>query len=91
MKISELAKKYQTKTSIHKTEEGEIISEFMKEINIERIGSKYKPVTFMAVKMKLGAIYNDKHAMRSFLSNCRDSARRNKSFSKVFFGALKTK
>lgn len=93
MNLEQLAKSYILKKekSKHKTEEGEIISEFMNEINLERIGTKFRKVNFMSVRTKLEAIANNKQAMREFLSNCKDSKSRSGSFSKCFYGALKIK
>ena len=86
MHIKELLK---LETTNDKTEEDGLIREFMEELNKERIGTKYKPLTFMAVKMKLYAIRKNKQDLREFLSNCRDYKNRNGSFSKIFFGATK--
>lgn len=92
MLLAELVIKYQIeKTSKHKTEIGEIISEFVDEINAERLNTKYPQVKFMQIYSKLGAINKDKFALSQFLSNCKDYKRRNGSFSKCFYGATKTK
>lgn len=75
-----------------------VIKEFVDEINKER-PSKYKdkndkiktllPVTPKAVAVKLGHI-KDLKDLYYFLSVCRDYRNRNGSFSKCFFGSLKT-
>lgn len=72
-----------------KTEEDELIQEFVDEINKERVGTKYKKVSFMAIKMKLYAIKNNAFELRRYLSECRDYKNRNGSFSRRFFGGLK--
>lgn len=96
MDISKYAEKYQVKK--RGTEIDDVINEFVKEINQERVGKHYlkngkkvqlKPVTFMAVKMKLYAIRNKRQDLYEFLSECRDYKNRQGSFSKIFFGATK--
>lgn len=80
-----------------KTEADEIIQEFVDELKKEwkpkyKVGETWKkrrPVTFMAVKMKLLAIQKDTYELRRFLAECRDYKRRNGSFSKRFYGGLK--
>ena len=69
------------------TEENEIINQFLVELNKER--GKLKPLTFMAVKMKLYAVRNNKFDLLSFFSECKDYRARKGSFSKYFFGKLK--
>lgn len=73
------------KLNLAKSEQDDIINHFLLAINKER----KKPVKFMAVKMKLYAIRNDKPALREFYATCLDYKRRKGSFSKAFFGALK--
>ncbi len=91
MQLVEMVLSYQLKKSKHKTELGELISEFVDEINTERINTKYPKVTYMQIYSKLGAINKDKFALSQFLSECRDYKRRKGSFSKCFYGATKTK
>lgn len=82
-----------------KTEADEIIDEFVLELKKEwqpyyKKGDKWiktKPVTFMAVKMKLYAIKNNAYELRRYLSECRDYKNRNGSFGKRFYGGLKNK
>ena len=69
------------------TEQDDIINQFLVELNKER-GTR-KPLTFMAVKMKLYAVRNNKFDLCSFLSECKDYRARKGSFSKYFFGKLK--
>lgn len=66
-----------------------VIKEFVDEINKERTGTKWKPITPRAVAVKLGHIKDIKD-LYYFLSVCRDYKNRNGSFSKCFFGSLKT-
>ena len=72
-----------------KTLEGELIEEFRTLINAERVGTKWKPLSYMAVRSKLAAIANDAHELQRFMSECKDYQKRNGSFSKRFFGGLK--
>lgn len=71
-------------------ERQDILRQFLEEINKERIGTKFKPITGRAVAMKLSHL-KDNHTLYFFLSQCKDYKNRNKSFSKYFFGALKVK
>ena len=73
----------------HKTEEAELIEEFKTELNRERTGTKWEPLTFIAVRTKLAAIANDADELRRFLSECRDYKNRNGSFGKLFFAKLR--
>ena len=79
-----------------------LINEFKNKINNEREkqGWKYKkgerwiklkPISFMAVKMKLYAIRNNEFALQTFLTDCNDYANRKGSFSKCFNGATRVK
>jgi len=70
------------------TERHSIISEFVKEINSERKGTKYKPLSGRYVAIILSPIKTN-FDLRVFLSECRDYKNRNNSFSKRFFGKLK--
>ena len=73
-----------------RSERADIIRQFLEEINKERIGTKYKPMTGRGVAIKLGHI-KDNGTLYYFLSQCKDYKNRHKSFSKYFFGALKLK
>lgn len=75
------------KLNLAKSEQDDIINHFKLAIDKER--GKRGPVKFMAVKMKLHAIRNDKQALREFYATCLDYKRRKGSFSKAFFGATK--
>lgn len=67
-----------------------ILSQFLEEINKERLGTKYKPMTGKGVAMKLAHL-KDNYTLYYFLSSCRDYQKRKGSFSRYFFGALKVK
>ena len=67
-----------------------IISQFLEEINKERIGTKFKPMTGRGVAMKLSHL-TDNQTLYYFLSTCKDAKNRRGSFSKCFFGSLKVK
>lgn len=72
------------------SERAEIISQFVDEINKEREGTKWKPVTGRAVAMKVSHLKNN-FELYSFLSNCKDYKNRGGHFGKCFFGSLKVK
>lgn len=65
-----------------------ILSQFVEEINKERIGGKYNPVTGRQIAIKLSHI-KDNHTLYYFLSSAKDYKNRNGSFGKYFYGSLK--
>lgn len=67
-----------------------ILKEFVDEINSERIGTKYKPITGRAVAMCLRLLKTNQE-LYEFLSICRDYKNRNGSFGKRFWGGCKVK
>lgn len=69
-------------------ERQDIVRQFLEEINKERVGTKYKPMTGKGVAMKLSHL-KDNGTLYFFLSECKDYKNRNGSFSKYFWGALK--
>lgn len=71
------------------SERSDVIRQFVEEINKERIGTKYKPLSPKAVAIKLS--YLKLQDLYTFLSLCKDYKNRQQSFSKYFFGALKIK
>lgn len=73
-----------------KSERAFILSQFVDEINAERIGTKYKPITGRAVAMKLQLLKTNQD-LYAYLSECRDYKNRNGSFGKRFFGGSKVK
>ena len=76
-----------TQTKI-RSERAFVLSQFLEEINKERLGTKFKPMTGRAVAIKLSHL-KDNGTLYYFLSTCRDYKNRHGSFSKYFFGALK--
>lgn len=66
-----------------------LLSQFVEEINKERIGTKYKSVTGRGVAMKLAHLKT--RDLPYLMSICRDAKNRRGSFSKCFFGSLKVK
>jgi hypothetical protein len=44
---------YKFEPSIYKTRRAEIVAEFVKEINLERINTKFKPITHKEVALRL--------------------------------------
>lgn len=73
-----------------KSERAWIISQFVEEINKERIGTSFKPLSGRVCAIKLSHL-KDNHTLYYFLSTCRDYKNRKGSFSKCFFGSLKIK
>ena len=71
-------------------ERQDILRQFLEEINKERLGTKFKPMTGRAVAMKVSHL-KDNHTLYYFLSTCKDYKNRHGSFSKSFFGSLKIK
>lgn len=86
MQIGEIIKEYDIKKPKRITERGELMREFIENINQER-DKKMRPLNFgrMAVLLQ-GIPTNDLYA---FLSMCKDRKRVNGSFSKYFWWALK--
>lgn len=72
------------------SERAEIISQFVDEINKEREGTKWKPVTARSVAIQLSPIKNN-WELYNWLSQCRDYKNRKGSFGKIYFGALDLK
>ena len=68
-----------------------IIKDFVDEINKERAGSKYKPVTGKQIAVKLLTVFKTKQELYEFFSECKDYKNRNGSFSKRFWGGFKEK
>ena len=64
-----------------------LIKDFVDELNLERVGTKYKPLTSKIVAIKLGHL--SEFDLEAFLSICRDYKNRGGSFSKRWFGGLK--
>lgn len=86
--IQELLQSRPKEKSKITSERQDILRQFQEEINKERIGTKYKPMTGRGIAMKLAHV-KDKHTLYYFLSECKDYKNRNGSFSKYFFGRLK--
>ena len=70
------------------SERASVIQQFTEEINQEREGTKYKLLTGKVIAIKLSHL--KLQDLYTFLSLCRDYKNRQKSFSKYFFGALKS-
>lgn len=73
-----------------RSERAFVISQFVEEINKERLATKWQPMTGKGVAMKLSHL-KDNGTLYFFLSQCKDYKNRHGSFSKYFFGALKAK
>ena len=70
-------------------ERASIIKEFVDEINLERINTKYKPVKGKRIAIMLSVLKTE-FELRQFLSECRDYKNRNGSFSRRYFGGFKS-
>lgn len=86
--LKDLAAKFLHRPPVSKarTEREDLIEQFRERLNLERIGTKYKPLSFMAVKMKVHHLSD--HDLKYLWSICKDSKG---GFSKCFFGSLKAK
>ena len=84
--------KYQLATTTRKTERGELLKEFMENINIARKGTPYKPLSITRVSMYLPKEIPTKD-LYTLLSKCKDAGNRSKNyhqgFSKCFFYEIK--
>jgi hypothetical protein len=97
MELSLFAKYQEIKPTKNISKRSLIIEEFVNEINKERPctymsnGKKVtlKKVTGKAIAIKLSHVKSE-FDLLYFLSICKDYRNRHKSFSKCFFGSLKT-
>ena len=65
------------------------LDEILREVNSERAGTKYKPLTARTIAIKTSHLKTEQDF--NFLCGiCRDGKRRHGSYSKVFFGSLKS-
>ena len=71
------------------SERASVIEEFVHEINKERIGTKYKPVSGKQIAIKLSHL--KLQDLYTFLSLAKDYKNRQGVFGKFFWGALKLK
>lgn len=69
-------------------ERQDIIRQFQEELNRERWGTKWKPLTGRAVAIKLGLLKTNQE-LYQFFSECKDYKNRHGSFGKRFFGGGK--
>ncbi len=79
---------FTSKEETSKSERGELIDFFVREINVERQGTQYQPITPKAVAIKIGHINTkDCYALKSKML---DAQRRNFPVGVVFFKETKT-
>ena len=76
--------KTQVKIRAPRTPREELIEKFRTQLNVDRAGTSYKPLSYMAVHSKVNHIKNDEQ-LYHFLRDCE----RAKHFSKYFFFKLK--
>lgn len=65
-----------------------IIKDFVDAINMERINTKFKKVSGKDIAIRVSHL--SENDLYFFLSQCKDYKNRKGSFSKCFYGALKT-
>ena len=87
--ISTLFKNFEIKKSKISNKRQTLIKEFVENLNIEREGTKYKPLTSRVVAIKLGHL--SEFDLEAFLSMAKDYKNRKGSFSKYYWGTLKNK
>ena len=88
MQIGDYLKLNQESSKIT-NERQDVLSQFLEEINKERLGTKYKPLTGRGLAIKVSHIPTKD--LYYFMSVCKDYKNRQGSFSKCFFGSLKIK
>ena len=86
-----LLKRFELKTKDTRTERGELLKEFLEQINMSRLGSTFKPVGTARLGMDLAHIPTKD--LYYLLSVCKDSGTRAKrydqGFAKRFYYELK--
>lgn len=80
--------KYERPVTKITNERQAILKEFLDEINLEREGTTYKKIWPKVVALKLSHLKKDE--LYWFLSTCREYRDKHGSFSRCFFGALKS-
>jgi hypothetical protein len=85
-KLEELLKEYKEQDT-GKTERGELLQEFLDNVNQER-DKKLRSITFSRMGFLLEGLSNQD--LYKFMSMCKDRKQRNGSFSKFFWWALKS-
>jgi len=90
VKLSEQLKDLNLTVKSVTSERAEIVKMFVDEINKEREGTKWKPVTGRSVAIQLSCLKTN-FELYNWLSQCRDYKNRNGSFGKIYYGALDLK
>lgn len=88
--ISDLLQQPLFEVKAPRSERAEIIQMFTDEINKEREGTKWKPVTGRSVAIQLSTLKSN-FELYNWLSQCRDYKNRHGSFCKIYYGALDLK
>lgn len=86
--IQDIVKEYTVSGANTKTERGELLCEFLENVNAER-DKKLKPITWGKMAQMLGHI--ETQDLYAFLSMCKDRKNRSGFFSKFFWWALRAK
>lgn len=93
MQLSLILDKYKNLTPTKNIggKRADIIKEFVDEINLERLRTKYRSISPVSVAIKLSHL--NESDLLYFLKDCKRYKLENKShsFSKMFFGSLKLK
>lgn len=86
-----LGSELNTKMVNRETERGELLKQFLEQINMSRIGSKYKPVSIAKIGMDLAHI--ETKDLYYLLSICKDAGNRAKrfdtGFAKMFYWSIR--
>lgn len=85
--IKDVLKEYKIKKTVLTNNRQSLLKDFVDNLNLERVGTKYKPLTGKVVAIKL--FHLSEFDLSAFYSMCKDYQRRHGSFSKYFWGALK--
>ena len=75
-------------TSKATNERASVVEEFVTAINLERKGTKYKPVKAKRIAIQL-SVFKDLWELRQFLSICKEYGTLKGSFSRRYFGGFR--
>lgn len=87
--IGNILEKFEIKKSSITSKRQMLLKDFVENLNLERSGSKYPPLTGKVVAIKL--FHLSEFDLSAFYSSCKDAQRRNGSFSKYFWYNLRIK
>jgi hypothetical protein len=88
--MKSISENLKIETTNLRSERAFVLSEFIKEINLDRVGTKYKPVDVKGVAIKTSHL--SLKDLRDFYHQCwRGKIEGKYTFSQIFYGALKIK